>query len=140
MKVTVKEDYSIQLEDVFNGITLKTSSGEEMVICMRDSGFEFKYQGEQYFAKEGHVKPFHKSVRGNYLVSELQKHDPNLNEGAIPVNNGHQTDISGSAIKPPLGLIPKKFYYERIKAERFNDVCEAITRYYNAGNRSAIPR
>ena len=35
MKVTVKEDYSIQLEDVFNGITLKTSSGEEMVICMR---------------------------------------------------------------------------------------------------------
>lgn len=44
-----------------------------------------------------------------------------------------QTDVSGSAIKPPLGLIPKKFYYERIKAERFNDVCEAITRYYNAG-------
>ena len=30
--------------------------------------------------------------------------------------------VSGSAIKPPLGLIPKKFHNERVKAERFNEV------------------
>ena len=41
--------------------------------------------------------------------------------------------VSGSAIKPPLGLIPKRFYDERIKAERFNEVCGAIARYYDAG-------
>ena len=41
--------------------------------------------------------------------------------------------VSGSAIKPPLGLIPKKFHDKRVKAERFNEVCGAITRYYNAG-------
>jgi hypothetical protein len=35
--------------------------------------------------------------------------------------------------KPPLGLIPKQFYEERIKRERFIEVCEAINRYYTAG-------
>jgi len=88
MKVTVTEDLCIQLEEVFSGLTLKTASGETMSICMRDSGFEFNYQGEWYFAKEGHVESFHKSIRGNYLVSELQKHDPNLDEDDMPVSNG----------------------------------------------------
>lgn len=76
MKVTVNQDNTIQLEEVFNSIVLKTKDGEEMAICMRDSGFEFKYQGEWYFAKEGYVEPFQKSVRGNYLVE--QKHDGSM--------------------------------------------------------------
>lgn len=37
------------------------------------------------------------------------------------------------AIRPPIGLIPKKFHDERVKVERFKDVCGAIARYYNAG-------
>ena len=41
--------------------------------------------------------------------------------------------VSGSAIRPPLGLIPKKFHDERVKIERFNEVCGAIARYYDAG-------
>ena len=41
--------------------------------------------------------------------------------------------ISGSAIRPPLGLTPKKFHDERVKVERFNEVCGAIVRYYDAG-------
>lgn len=41
--------------------------------------------------------------------------------------------VSGSAIRPPLGLMPKKFYDERVNIERFNEVCGAISRYYNAG-------
>ncbi len=44
-----------------------------------------------------------------------------------------QPVVSGSAIIPPLGLIPKKFHDERVKAERFNKVCGAIARYYDAG-------
>lgn len=39
----------------------------------------------------------------------------------------------GSTIEPPLGLIPKKFHDERVRVERFNEVCGAISRYYYAG-------
>ena len=41
--------------------------------------------------------------------------------------------VSSSAIIPPLGLMPKKFHDERVKVERFNEVCGAIARYYDAG-------
>ena len=44
--------------------------------------------------------------------------------------------ISGNAIEPPLGLIPKRFhdvFFERVKEERLNKVRGAIARYYNAG-------
>jgi len=36
MKLTTNEQGVIQLEEVFNGIILKTKDGEEMTICMRD--------------------------------------------------------------------------------------------------------
>jgi hypothetical protein len=75
MKISVSENNTIQLEDVFNTITLKSKDGEEFKICMRDSGFEFDYNGQLFFAKEGYLEPFHKSIRDNYLVSELQKHN-----------------------------------------------------------------
>ena len=73
MKVITNEQGVIQLEEVFSGIILKTPDGEEMSICMRDSGFEFNYQGEWYFAKEGFVEPFRRSSRGNILVD--QRHE-----------------------------------------------------------------
>lgn len=41
--------------------------------------------------------------------------------------------VGGSTILLPLGLIPRKFHDERVKAERFNEVCGAIARYYDAG-------
>ena len=73
MKVTTNEHVIIILEDVVIGIDLKTKDGEIMTICMRDSGFEFRYQGEWYFAKEGFVEPFKRSSRGNLLVD--QRHE-----------------------------------------------------------------
>ena len=86
MKVTTNEHGIIQLEDVFIGIDLKTRDGEEMTICMRDSGFEFRYQGEWYFAKEGFVEPFKKSSRGNYLVD--QRHEE---EDSVAPGPSHET-------------------------------------------------
>ena len=86
MKVTVNEHGIIQLEEVFNGIILKTQDGEEMSICMRDSGFEFEYRGELYFAKEGFVEPFKKSSRGNYLVD--QRHEE---EDSVAPGPSHET-------------------------------------------------
>lgn len=56
MKVTTDEKGAILLENVFNPIILKTNSGEELIICMRDSGFEFSYQNEQYSAKNNIVE------------------------------------------------------------------------------------
>jgi hypothetical protein len=40
--------------------------------------------------------------------------------------------INDNSTKPPLGLIPKRFYDQRVKVERFNEVCGAIARYYDA--------
>lgn len=51
MKLTVEGQFV--LEEVFSGITLKSTSGEELSICMRDSGFEFNYEGSWYEAKGG---------------------------------------------------------------------------------------
>lgn len=44
----------------------------------------------------------------------------------------NDTFINNNCTKPPLGLIPKRFHDQRIKVERFNEVCEAISRYYDA--------
>jgi hypothetical protein len=57
-----------------------------------------------------------------------------MNTDKTPLENENQLSCLGrSAIRPPLGLIPKKFYDERVKVERFNEVCGAIARYYDAG-------
>lgn len=39
-KLTVREDYNLQLEEVYNPIVLKTREGIEYFICMRDRGIE----------------------------------------------------------------------------------------------------
>ena len=61
MKITVNEENTMQLEEVFNSVVLKTSKGEEMAICMRDSGFEFTYEGQNYSAQKGVIKKFSKN-------------------------------------------------------------------------------
>ena len=47
-------------------------------------------------------------------------------------------DVSGSAMRPPIGLTPKKFHDERVRLDRFNDVCGAIARYYSDGRKIDI--
>jgi hypothetical protein len=58
MKLSIDENNNILLEEVYNSIILKTVDNEEIAICMRDSGFEFNYQGKWYSAKEGLLKSF----------------------------------------------------------------------------------
>lgn len=36
-------------------------------------------------------------------------------------------------INSPIGLMPKKYHIDKVNKERFNDICGAISRYYNAG-------
>lgn len=35
--------------------------------------------------------------------------------------------------RPPIGVLPKKFFERNVKIERFNELCRAISDYYNAG-------
>lgn len=79
MKITTTENNEIQIEELFNNVILKTADGEVMSICMRDTGFEFKYQGKWYFAKEGQVMPFpfHNSVTEDCLVEQTPQVDNN---------------------------------------------------------------
>lgn len=54
MKININDKNVIQIEEIFNTIVLK-SSNEEIYICMRDGGFEFSYNGDNYCIKEGLV-------------------------------------------------------------------------------------
>ena len=56
MKITVNQDDSFQLEEFYLPITLVSDNKEEMSICLRDGGFEFKYQGDWYMVKNGEVE------------------------------------------------------------------------------------
>jgi hypothetical protein len=53
MKIDVTDKGQIEIKEVYSGIRLKTDDGELMSICMRDSGFEFYYNGTWYSAKNG---------------------------------------------------------------------------------------
>lgn len=56
MKINISEDGYVELCDVYNPVYLKTDDGEQMNICMRDSGFEFEYMDKIYSAQEGIIK------------------------------------------------------------------------------------
>lgn len=55
MEIKVNQDNNIELTKVYSGISLKTDSEETMHICMRDTGFEFNYQGTWYSAQNGTI-------------------------------------------------------------------------------------
>lgn len=56
MKLTVNEEGCICLEELFNGIELKSTSGESIGICMRDGGFEMKVDDRWYIINNGKIK------------------------------------------------------------------------------------
>ena len=56
MKISINEGgKSLLLEEVFNGVVLKSCSGEELGICMRDTGFEIMYADYFIEAKENQI-------------------------------------------------------------------------------------
>lgn len=62
----------------------------------------------------------------NDLLLKMQKGENCIGETANELLNLY--NVSNCAIKPPLGLVPK---WVRQK-ERYEEVCQAIERYYNA--------
>lgn len=55
MKVEIDQWGGIILKEIFNGIELVTADKESFIICMRDSGFEFKYGESNYSACRGEL-------------------------------------------------------------------------------------
>jgi len=55
MKIDTTDKGEILLTEVYSGVLLRTNDGETMGICMRDSGFEFNYNGDWYSAQKGVV-------------------------------------------------------------------------------------
>lgn len=53
MKIDTNEKGLIILKEVYRGVVLETNDGEYMTICMRDTGFDFTYEGNCYFAQKG---------------------------------------------------------------------------------------
>jgi hypothetical protein len=86
MDITVNENGSIQLGKVYNSVVLKTDDGEEMVICMRDSGFEFTYQGSKYSAQKGEID----------LVQPVED---NVHFDPCPKCGSHLKSASGGGVK-----------------------------------------
>ena len=56
MKI-IAEKNDLVITEAYSGVLLRTEDGEELGICMRDSGFEFTYQGKNYSAQRGILKP-----------------------------------------------------------------------------------
>jgi hypothetical protein len=55
MNVEVNDKGIIELREVYGGVSLITKDQEKIYIAMRDSGFEFNYNGVHYEAKEGKI-------------------------------------------------------------------------------------
>jgi hypothetical protein len=55
MDIVVKDNSDIILKNVYNGIEFQSNYNESFIICMRDTGFEFKYNNIWYEAKNGEL-------------------------------------------------------------------------------------
>ena len=55
MEIEFTEQYNFKLKKVFVPLVLETSSGDELSIAMRDSGFEIFYRGKFLELKEGRI-------------------------------------------------------------------------------------
>ena len=70
MKINATDKGEILLTEVYSGVLLKTNDGETMGICMRDSGFEFNYNGDWYSAQKGIVSKMESVV----VTEDTQKY------------------------------------------------------------------
>lgn len=56
MEIDVSQESELQLKKIYTPITLISEKLDTISICMRDSGFEFKYGEVWYEAKDGIVQ------------------------------------------------------------------------------------
>jgi len=74
MKLSVNERGTIELKEVYNPIKLISNEKEELIVCMRDSGFEIMYEGKKYSLNKSELKKMNnfKNVKSsNDTIEEL---------------------------------------------------------------------
>ena len=106
MKIEANDKGEIILKEVYSGVGLETRDGEFMGICMRDTGFEFTYQGKNYSAQNGVV-----SLVNSTPVQVVKKppiKDPLIEEPAVEVKE---------QINPP----PLSY---KLKSKPLNDILQ----------------
>lgn len=57
MEIAVNEFGNIQLEEVFNPVVFRTETGEQLMVTMRDGGYEVSYENQKMEMKQGVVTP-----------------------------------------------------------------------------------
>jgi hypothetical protein len=90
MKLTTTERNLIQLEEVYVPIILKSPTGEELVICMRDGGFEVSYSTDIISFNNGNVK----SLIEDKKERMLNKFADAGNRAGIKFTENDQTSVS----------------------------------------------
>lgn len=115
MKVSVGEERTIVLEEVYNSICLKTAEGFEVAICMRDDGFEIGVEDRSAKTPDGtKVLTWHRigpDLCGGIepMVCEEKNVDPDRNGGGGGIDFHDGDDIhsgcarAGSSNNPPEG-------------------------------------
>ena len=70
------EKHEVTLKKVYTEITLETEESDTFSICMRDGGFEFKYNNESYIAKNGKIEKLKStsSLKTQELPQSNSKH------------------------------------------------------------------
>jgi hypothetical protein len=56
-------------------------------------------------------------------------------------NKIHEGYISGKLTEiehPPLGLMPKKLFYEKIQQERFEQLCRVLAKHFNSSKKIKV--
>lgn len=69
MELQIIEGNHIELRKVFTGVTFRTEDDETLDVCMRDTGFEIRYNRTWYELKNG---AFNK-MRKNVVLGELRE-------------------------------------------------------------------
>lgn len=55
MIITVRENYGLELKNIYVPITVPTKDGHELIVCERDNGLEVKYGKIWYSLRKGKV-------------------------------------------------------------------------------------
>lgn len=74
MKIEVREDYTIQLEEVFDGVVIKTTDGIEFGICQRDRGIEITCNGVTKHIDEETLNTKEMSKLEKYSVYDIENY------------------------------------------------------------------
>lgn len=82
MTITTLADGTFEFKEVYNAINLKSANGEQFSICMRDTGFEFTYEGKTFVAKNKLLGPT-KQVKTNISESNVSGVANNLSKDLV---------------------------------------------------------